>query len=233
MLKTVLENLDGVDDAIKAHYAEADGRFVLQLEGVDSHPDVANLKSAYERVKADHNATKTKLTEAEKRATPEGFDADAWQAFKEGKPDAQAQQQLVQLRQTLEGERDGWKAKYEGAVEEFRMAKVNGDLSDAIAAAGVTNPAYAKAARAMLAPQVKLDGEKPIIDTDMGPMPLADYVKRWAGSDGKDFVSPPKGDDARGNDRGTGNPTVKGDFGGDRSARTAAIANKFPELAKN
>lgn len=205
MLKTVLDNLDGLDETTQSFYAEDNGRYVLKVEGIDAHPEVANLKSAYERTKADREAIRGKLTDAEKRLAPEGFDLEAWKAWKEGKPDAAAQQQLVQLRQTLEAERDQWKGKYETTVEEYRMSKVNGDLSDAIAAAKITNPVFVKAARAMLAPNVKLDGEKAFFDTDMGPMGLTEYVKRWAASDeGKDFVDPPKGDGAKGNERGPG-----------------------------
>jgi hypothetical protein len=37
----------------------------------------------------------------------------------------------------------------------------------------------------------------------MGPMPLADHVKRWVASEGKDFVTPPSGGGAKGNDRGS------------------------------
>ena len=40
-LKTVIETTDGLDEAIAALYTETDGKFVLQIEGVDDHPEVA------------------------------------------------------------------------------------------------------------------------------------------------------------------------------------------------
>ena len=59
MLKTVIESTEGLDEALVPLYAEKDGKFVLQIEGVDAHPDVANLKSAYERVKEDRETIRT------------------------------------------------------------------------------------------------------------------------------------------------------------------------------
>jgi len=54
-LKTILETLEGVDDALQSFYVENDGKYVLQVEGVDEHPDVANLRNAYQRTKATAN----------------------------------------------------------------------------------------------------------------------------------------------------------------------------------
>ena len=207
-VKLVLDSLDTVDESLKPLYVEhSDGKFHLDTEAdsVRGHRDVIPLANAYERTKTDLTGLRTKLTEAEKRAAPEGFDADAWKAFKEGKPEAQYQQQIAQVRQTLEAERDEWKGKFEKSENEKRQGAIERDLSDAIAAAGITNPAFAKAARAMLAPRVALDGEAGVLDIGLGPMGIGEAVKRWAaGDEGKAFVAPPKGDDARGNDRGSG-----------------------------
>lgn len=206
-LKLVLETLDTVDDALKPLYVEHDGKFHLDTDAdsVRSHRDVLPLANAYDRTKAELGTVRGKLTEAEKRAAPEGFDADAWKAFKDGKPDAAAQQRMVELRNTLEAERDDWKGKYEGEVERSRLSKVNTELTDALGKAGITNPSYIPAVRALLAPRVSLDGENGVMDIGLGPMGIAEAVKRWAaGDEGKAFVSPAKGDDARGNDRGSG-----------------------------
>ncbi len=55
-IHTVLATLDGVDDALKPLYTQDGDRFVLQLQGVNDHPDVRNLSAAYERVKQDRDA---------------------------------------------------------------------------------------------------------------------------------------------------------------------------------
>jgi len=200
VLKTLIETLDGVDDAIKPFYTEADGKFILQIDGVDNHPDVANLKSAYERTKENLATAKADLTAANagKVELPEGFTIEKWEKLKDGKPDEAA---LIKLRETLEGERDEWKGKFEAASATALRNATDRDLTDALNASGVTNPTFAKAARGMLADSVKIgDDGKPFVDTDMGPMPLSEHVKRWAASEGKDFVTPAAGGGGRGGD---------------------------------
>jgi hypothetical protein len=81
-------------------------------------------------------------------------------------------------------------------------------LHSALSDAGVINPTFVKAATAMLAAQVKMDGDRAIIETDMGPMALADHIKRWAAGEGKDFVSPAKGSGAKSPDKGAGAKTM-------------------------
>lgn len=194
MLSTVLETLDGVDDAAKPFYTESDGKFVLQISGVDSHPDVANLKSAYERTKGDLKAVRAERDSLKDRASaiPDDFDAEKWAKVKDGKPDEAA---LISLRKELEADRDQWKTKAETAIETARQNALDRDLTDALNAAGITNPAFTKAARLMHADRVKIgDDGKAFVETDMGPLPVSDFIKRWAaGSEGAQFVKQPKG----------------------------------------
>ena len=204
MLKSVLETLEGVDDAVKPFYTETDGKFVLQVDGVDSHPEVANLKSAYERTKADRDAARKERDDAKALAKefPDDFDAEKWAKLKDGKPDEAA---LIKLRQTLEAERDEWKGKFEAERGTSLRNALDRDLTDALNGAGVTNPAFAKAARTMLSGDVKIgDDGKPFVETDMGPMPLVDHVKRWTAGEGKDFVTPAHGGGAPGGKNASG-----------------------------
>lgn len=205
MLKTVLESLDGLDEALRAHYAEKEGAFILQVEGVDAHPDVANLKNAYERTKADRDAARAERDEWKSKAgnMPDDFDPEKWEKLKAGKPDEAA---LVKLRQDMEAKIGEWQQKAEAAEKKAIQSAIDRDLTDALTAAGVTKPAFAKAARNMLAPLVKMgDDGSPIVDTDMGPMAPVEYVKRWAADEGRDFVTLPSGGGASGgNGSGTG-----------------------------
>lgn len=196
-LQTVLETLDDVEDVLKAHYTEKDGKFVLGVDGIDAHPEVSNLKSAYERVKADKAKAIQERDEARElaKAMPPDFSLEKWEQAKKGKSDTD---ELVSVRKTLEAERDEWKGKYESAVGDLRKVTVEGTLSQALADAGVTNPAFQKAARALLLPGISVDDKgNPFVESDMGPLGLAEHVKRWASSDGKDFVAPPSGGGAK------------------------------------
>ncbi len=234
-LKLVLDSLDNVDEALKALYVEhSDGKFHLDTDAdsVRGHRDVLPLANAYDRTKTDLATVKGELADAKKKAAPDDFDAETWKKLKDGKTDDAAhQRQLVELRKTLEGERDDWKGKYEGEVTKGKKAKINAELTDALSASGITNPSFVKAARALLEPRVAMDTDDASMDIGLGPMGIAEAVKRWAaGDEGKSFVAPAKGDNAKGNDGGHQQQTTKGDFGGDTKARTAAIAAKFPEL---
>jgi non-ribosomal peptide synthetase component F len=197
-LKTILETLDGVEDTLQPFYVENDGKYVLQIEGVDEHPDVANLRNAYQRTKADREQAKTEL----KTLAQQLADMQA------NRPD---EAQLVAMRQELENRAQAEAAR--AAELEARLMGVTRDrsLDEALAAAGITNPTYLKAARALLAPQVKVDGDRAIIETDMGPMALQEHVKRWVASEGQPFVTPPSGGGARGNTAGSVSKTISRD----------------------
>lgn len=196
-LKTVLETLDGVDDAVKSLYAEADGKFVLDLDGVDVHPEVANLKSAYERVKAKEAEARTDLKKAK----------DDLAAALKDKPDEAA---LVAERQRLEKERDDAIRERDEARGQIVGITRDQALTAVLAEVGVTDPGLQKGAAAMLREQIKMVDGKPVVETDMGPKSLADHVKHWAASDGKSFVTPPQGGGAKGNP-GTGTVQKKPD----------------------
>ncbi|WP_313349373.1 hypothetical protein [Paracoccus sp. (in: a-proteobacteria)] len=215
-IKTVLENLDGIDDAVKSLYVEKDGKFILDLEGVDAHPDVANLKSAYERVKAK---------EAEARTEAKTAKDDLAAALK-GKPDEAA---LIAERQRLETERDEWKGKAEKAEGQLTGVTRDQALTEALGAAGITDPGLQKGAAALLRDQIKMVDGKPVVETDMGPKALADHAKHWAASEGKAFVTPPAGGGAGGSQSQNGGK-IAGNMGGTREERTAALKAKFPDL---
>lgn len=219
MLKAVLESLDGVDDTVKPFYAETDGKFILKVEGVDDHPEVANLRNAYGRTKADRESAKGEITTLKAQIAE----------LQKGAPDTAATQaRLTQLQEQMaakEAEVGEWKGKFVSVTRDQ-------SLSAALQAAGIVNPTYLKAATTMLAGQVKLgDDGTAFVETGMGPKVLADYVKTWAASEGKDFVAPPSGGGAAGGKPG-GTNGAKGNLGGTQAERMAAIKSKFPDLAQ-
>jgi hypothetical protein len=212
-LKTILDSLDDVPDALKTEYKEVDGKFVLDLEGIDAHPSVVNLKTAHERQKQSNKTLQTDLTAAKARleGLPDDFDADQYETLKaqaEGKAAPKTDEQVAQIRAQLEkkhaaelGKKDERITTLEGAVT---RATIDDGLSKALDEAGI-DPAFKPGAMALLKSKgaVKLveeDGTfKAQVETDMGPMPLAGYVKDWSGSDeGKIYVKKPTGGDAPG-----------------------------------
>lgn len=216
-IKTVLDSLDGVDETLKSLYVEHDGKFHLDLdESVRDHRDVVALRNANERNKTDLATARTEAKKAK----------DDLAAALKDKPDEAA---LLKLRQDLEAERDDWKGKAEDALGKLTGATRDRQLQEALQAASITDPTFIKAATAMLAGSVKMDGEKAIVETDMGPLGIGDHVKRWAASEGKAFVTPPQGGGAGGSQSQNGGK-VAGNLGGTREERVAALKAKFPDL---
>jgi hypothetical protein len=185
-LKAVLDTLDGVDDAAKPFYAEANGRYVLKVEGVDDHPEVANLRNAYARTKEDREKAKGEAAALKAQI------AD----LQKGAPDTAATQaKLTQLQEQLaakQAEAQQWQGKYTSVTRDQSLAQ-------ALQAAGITNPTFVKAATTMLAGMVKIGEDGTVYaETPMGPKMVQDFVKSWASGDGKDFVSAPAGGGAQG-----------------------------------
>jgi hypothetical protein len=190
MLKAVLETLEGVDDAVKSFYTESDGKFVLAVEGVDDHPEVANLRNAYTRTKEDREKAKGET------ATLKAQIAE----LQKGAPDTAATQaKLTQLQEQLDAkiaEATDWQGKYVGVTRDQT-------LQQALQAAGITNPTFVKAATTMLSGKVKIGEDGTVYaETPMGPKMVNDFVKSWAAGEGKDFVAPPSGGGAGGSKGG-------------------------------
>jgi len=216
-LKVTLETLDDVQAEYQALYTEVDGVFVLDVEGVDNHPEVKNLKTAYTAEKAKRVETGDKLRDAlaKLQAKPE--------------PTAKDDAEMIRLREQIEAERDDWKSKATNLETQVYGLTVENQLDAAIRDAGISEPAFQKAAKRLLAEGVKLHEGRPIVETDMGPVGLVDHVKRWVAGEGKAFVSPASGGGASGG-KGGGAAKPSGNFGGSREERKAAIKSQFPDL---
>lgn len=217
-LKTVIETTDGLDEAIAALYTESDGKFILDIEGVDEHPEVASLRNAYQRTKDDREKAKKDAADLKARIA---------ELEKEAPDTAATQAKMAALEAKLaeaEAKAGEWQGKYTGITRDQ-------SLQNALQQAGITEPAFLKAATAMLSGEVKLgeDGTA-YVESTMGPKVLGDYVKAWAASEGAAFVTKPQGAGVKGGEN-NGTPTApKGDFAGSKDDRKAAIKARFPDL---
>jgi len=201
-IKTTLETLEGVPEGLHDYYKETEGGYVLQVEGIDEHPDVSNLRNAYQRVKESDKTARDELQSMKQRAEsiPEDFDPQLWKQAKSG----ELTEGLVSVRKELETKLSDLQGQLSQKEQLIRGMTVDRALGDALDAANITNPSYRKAATAILKDTVKLDGDKVYVDSDMGPLDPRDYVAKWASSDeGKAFVNQPSGGGSK-----SGNPSV-------------------------
>lgn len=67
-LKAILESLDGLSDEIKSEYKKGDdGKFHLDVEGLDDHPGVGALKRAKDYEKAERQKLAKQLSDLQAR----------------------------------------------------------------------------------------------------------------------------------------------------------------------
>jgi hypothetical protein len=244
-LPILVEDQTKLPEGFTDHYVEQEnGSFLLDVEGVDNHPDVHGLKTSLQKQKTDREKLRTErdslLTYS--KLIPEGMTTDelqkALEKFKAGSGDGDgdgkgdgdggddASAKLNLLRETLEkkfqkelGERDTTITKKESTI---RRLVVETALSSALTKNKVTNPAFQKAAKTLLAPNVKIsENDKGdfvgMVDTDMGEVTVEQYVKDWAnGDEGFSFVE---------GNTGSGAPGSK-----NRSGKKELTRTQFDEL---
>ena len=188
-LKTTIESLDGMSEELQEFYEETDNGFILKLDGIDEHPDVSGLKNAYTAEK-----DKRKAVEAKLKNVPDDFDLEAWNKAKQGKSDGE---QVIKLRKQFEDQLAEAESKIQSLESEKHQLTVSSQLEGLLTDVGV-NPKLRKAAQVLLERDIQLKDGKPVVDTDMGPMDLADYVKKWSQKDGSVFIEPASGGGANG-----------------------------------
>ena len=245
-LKAFVETLDDIPEELREHYTEKDGAYYLALDDFGKHPGAVTLKRTLDRVNRDKDGAAAKAAELEERlsAIPSDFDPDEWGQLKAGRGGgdeaaiAALKEQHAKAVQNLQAKHaadfDGLQKQLNERDAYIDGTLIDGGLKDALIGAGVI-PDLMDGALASLRGAVKVhhgsDGTRAaIVETELGDVSVADYVRDWAGSKGKAYISKPIGPGGTGSQRpGSGAPS--GDIGGDTSARRAALASKFPDLA--
>lgn len=204
-LKTYVDDLTGQRDT--ARQESINGRKALKAEN-------DTLK-----------AFKTKALEKLGVDTDEDFDA-----LPDAKGQAEAAKQYEAKVKKLERERDELRAAKDEADGKLRGSRQKAAVAEALA----KHEFVARdVVEAYVAPRLVWEGEEILFKADDGKLvAVADGVAGLAKS--RPELLKPTGTGGAGARTGGGTGgggTSKGDFGGDRSARTAAIAARFPDLA--
>lgn len=186
----------------------------------------AELLAAQKKIKDEMKEFRDEL-DAAKAAKDE---AEAEAAKKSGNVDA--------ITKSLEAKYEKRVSELEGKLsgKETQLHKlvVDNGISEALTKAGVA-PQYMEAAKAL----IKTNNKAEVSEVDGHPVALVngktitDFVTEWSqGDNGKHFVAAPN--NSGGGSNGGGKVTIqtKGDLGGDKQSRIAAIAQKYPDLNK-
>lgn len=192
-LKATLTTLECVDDAVQSLYTEKDGVYVLQVEGIDSHPELAPLKNAYERQKADNATLRQERDQAR---------TDLTNATK-GKPDEAA---LVAERQAYEAKISELEGKLTNAEGKLTGVTRDAAFKAALTEAGITDPFYIDLLTAKHAAEVKMSDGKAVVETAMGPKDVAAWAKEQSAGAWQKLVTQPAGGGAKGAEQGAAKP---------------------------
>lgn len=255
-LKAVVESLDGMDDGSKSLYVERDGKFILDVEPVGgfSLEDVTGLKTALGKERTAREQAE-RLTAAFKDIDPAKAREALAKVSEWGNLDPTleadkiantkfeaAKAQLLEKHAAEIAERENRVGHLSKTVESL--------LIDQVATAAL---AEAKGSVELLLPHVRAhtrvkevdgkftvevvdrDGNARIANSKGETMDIKGLVADMKASETFSRAFEASGNSGSGKVPSNGaTPAVtKGNFGGDKSERIAAIAARFPELAKN
>lgn len=226
-LMSVVDDLDGVDESFREYYAEENGAFVLQIDNFGKHPGVQTLKNSANKLNKDKGELAERVAAFESRFTglPDDFDANAYSALREaaeGKGGKPTDEQVAEMRERLKASIERT-YKPEIELRDQRISRMDSALRRMVIDEGLSKAMdeaaidldFKEAAMALVQRKAKIDLEetdgsyKASVDTDLGPMPLAQFIKDWASTDeGRKFVGKSTGPDSKGGRTGGSGRTM-------------------------
>ena len=235
MLKFQLDTLDGVNDTVRALYTEKDGKFVLGIEGLPQPEDVSGLKSKVQELldekkaadKARKDAEDQARLEREENARKSGNVEELERSWTEkfNRREAELNGMLEQERGTLSTQ-----------IRDLTVGRTATDIASALAIPGSAKALLPHIERRLSVEQ--RDGKPVVVVLDQqGKLSAAtlDELKAEFANDTA-FAPLIAGSKASGGGAagaGGGGGAAKGNIGGTKAERTAAIASRFSDLPLN
>jgi Skp family chaperone for outer membrane proteins len=232
MLKFKLSSLDGLDEAVSSLYEKKGDEYQLKIDGLPKPEDVSGLKAKVEELLSEKKEATAKAKQAEEEARKAAEDA----ARKSG--------DVAAIEKS-------WQEKYDAL--QTKLSEENTSLKSSIntmtvdsAASRIASEIAVPGSADVLIPHIRnrlsveqRDGKFVTVVKDaegkMSASSLDDLKNEFIGNPAYAPVivgSKASGGGATGKNGGGAANSGKGDFGGDRQARKAAIQSKFPELTE-
>ncbi|WP_457265756.1 hypothetical protein [Pseudomonas sp. P5_C3] len=227
-----LDTLDGLDDTVKSLYTEKDGKYVLGIEGLPQPEDVSGLKSKVEELLGEKKAAEKARKDAEDQARLEREEAArksgnveelerSW-SEKYNRREAELNGTLEQERQTLSGQ-----------IRELTVGRTATDIASALAIPGSAKALLPHIERRLSVEQ--RDGKPVVVVLDQqGKLSAAtlDELKAEFANDVAfaPLIAGSKASGGGAGGAGTGGGAAKGNIGGTKTERAAAIASRFSDL---
>ncbi|MHC8386772.1 hypothetical protein ACYZTM_01620 [Pseudomonas sp. MDT2-39-1] len=232
MLKFQLDSLDGVDEAVRALYTEKDGKFVLGIEGLPQPEDVSGLKSKVQELldekkaadKARKDAEDQARLEREENARKSGNVEELERSWSE-----KYNRREAELNGTLEQERGTLSAQ----IRDLTVGRTATDIASALAIPGSAKALLPHIERRLSVEQ--RDGKPVVVVLDQqGKLSAAtlDELKAEFANDTAfaPLIAGSKASGGGAGGAGGGGGAAKGNIGGTKEERQAAIASRFSDL---
>jgi hypothetical protein len=232
MLKFQLDSLDGVDEAVRTLYTEKDGKFVLGIEGLPQPEDVSGLKSKVQELldekkaadKARKDAEDQARLEREENARKSGNVEELERSWSE-----KYNRREAELNGTLEQERTTLSTQ----IRDLTVGRTATDIASALAIPGSAKALLPHIERRLSVEQ--RDGKPVVVVLDaQGKLSAAtlDELKAEFANDTAfaPLIAGSKASGGGAGGAGGGGGAAKGNIGGTKEERQAAIASRFSDL---
>ncbi|MBK5416355.1 hypothetical protein [Pseudomonas sp. TH31] len=231
-LKYQLDTLDGLDDSAKTLYVEKDGKYVLGIEGLPQPEDVSGLKSKVQELldekktadKARKDAEDQARLEREENARKSGNVEELEKSWSEkfNRREAELNGMLEQERGTLSTQ-----------IRDLTVGRTATDIASALAIPGSAKALLPHIERRLSVEQ--RDGKPVVVVLDaQGKLSAAtlDELKAEFANDTAfaPLIAGSKASGGGAGGAGGGGGAAKGNIGGTKAERTAAIASRFSDL---
>ncbi|WP_247842261.1 hypothetical protein [Pseudomonas sp. MWU12-3103b] len=231
-LKFQLDSLEGVDESIQALYVEKDGKFVLGIEGLPQPEDVSGLKSKVQELLDEKKAEADKRKAAEEQARLDREEA----LRKSGNVEELEKswsEKYSRREAELTGQLESTNATLQGQIRDLTVGRTATEIATTLAIPGSAKALLPHIERRLSVEQ--RDGKPTVVVLDAaGKLSAAtlDELKAEFTNDPAfgPLIAGSKASGGGAGGAGKGGGAAKGNIGGTKEERQAAIASRFPDL---
>lgn len=231
-LKFQLDSLEGVDESIQALYVEKDGKFVLGIEGLPQPEDVSGLKSKVQELLDEKKAADKARKDAEEQARLDREEA----ARKSGNVEELERswtEKYTRREAELTGQLESTNSTLQGQIRDLTVGRTATEIATTLAVPGSAKALLPHIERRLSVEQ--RDGKPTVVVLDAaGKLSAAtlDELKAEFTNDPAfgPLITGSKASGGGAGGAGKGGGAARGNIGGTKEERTAALASRFPDL---
>jgi hypothetical protein len=231
-LKFQVDSLEGVDESVKTLYVEKDGKYVLGIEGLPQPEDVTGLKTQMATLLSEAKEAKRLKKEAEDLAQAEREEAARKSGDVEGLERSWSEK-YNKLQSELGGQLEQERNSLQGQIRDLTVGRTATDIASSLAIPGSAEALLPHIERRLSVEQ--RDGRPVVVVLDkqgkLSASTLDELKAEFANNAAfAPLIAGSKASGGGASGAGNGGGAAKGNIGGTKTERTAAIASKFPDL---